>query len=53
MNCDGSCDVHVGEVKQYEIAGWSGVWNYCDSAFEEDKRRGLKIWLVDEKRNEA
>lgn len=45
MKCCGSCKQHVGEVKEYRIEGWNCLWEYCEAAFEEDKRRGLKIFL--------
>lgn len=48
MKCEGSCEAHSGDVRRYIIEGWDCFWDYCDEAFAEDKRRGLKISLVGE-----
>lgn len=44
--CDGSCDEHHGEVRAFRVHheksgnDW-GYFAYCESAQEEDKRRGM------------
>lgn len=44
--CEGSCDVHKGEVLPVIIEGhgWDGTkFNYCQAAIEEDERRGFVV----------
>lgn len=44
--CEGSCEVHRGEVMPVIIEGhgWDGVkFNYCQEAIEEDERRGFVV----------
>ena len=40
--CEGSCEVHRGEVKLVTVGGW-GYFAYCEAAIEEDKSRGLVV----------
>lgn len=44
--CDGSCEIHKGEVIPVIIEGhgWDGIkFNYCQEAIEEDERRGFVV----------
>jgi hypothetical protein len=44
--CEGSCEVHKGEVVPVIIErhGWDGIkFNYCQAAIEEDERRGFVV----------
>lgn len=44
--CEGSCEVHKGEVVPVIIEGhgWDGAkFNYCQAAIEEDERRGFVV----------
>jgi len=54
MNCEGSCEAHVGEVKRYHVThipsqhDW-GYFFYCDAAVKEDtENREMKVTLADE-----
>lgn len=40
--CEGSCIHHVGKVKRVWVEKW-GLFNYCDTAIEEDRNRGLIV----------
>lgn len=44
--CEGSCEIHKGEVIPVIIKGhgWDGIkFNYCQEAIEEDGRRGFVV----------
>lgn len=44
--CEGSCEIHKGEVIPVIISGhgWDGIkFNYCQEAREEDERRGFIV----------
>jgi len=44
--CEGSCEIHKGEVIPVIIEGhgWDGIkFNYCQEAIEEDERRGFVV----------
>lgn len=45
--CDGACESHVGEVVTVHVETVSGYdwgeFDYCESAIEEDRRRGLIV----------
>jgi len=44
--CEGSCEIHKGEVIPVIIEGhgWDGTnFNYCQGAIEEDERRGFVL----------
>lgn len=44
--CEGSCEIHKGEVIPVIIEGhgWDGTkFNYCQEAIEEDERRGFVV----------
>lgn len=54
MKCDGSCEVHIGEVKQYRVIhtpsqhDW-GIFFYCQAAVKEDtENREMKVTPIDE-----
>lgn len=45
--CEGSCEEHIGEIRQVRVIGkggydW-GLFFYCEEAIEEDKRRGNTV----------
>jgi hypothetical protein len=45
-DCEGSCEIHKGEVVSVTIQGhgWGGIkFNYCQAAIEEDERRGFVV----------
>lgn len=44
--CEGSCEIHKGEVIPVIIEGhgWDGIkFNYCQEAIKEDERRGFIV----------
>lgn len=44
--CEGSCEIHKGEVIPVIISGlgWKDTkFNYCQNAIEEDERRGFSV----------
>ena len=44
--CEGSCEIHKGEVIPVIITGhgWDDTkFNYCQEAIEEDERRGFVV----------
>jgi len=49
--CSGSCDKHAGQVMvvrvKHIVSGhdW-GYFAYCDTAIDEDRRRGLEVELL-------
>lgn len=51
--CDGSCEEHRGPVQQVHVVNpttgtdW-GIFNYCQTAIEEDTKRGLIVTPVKE-----
>ena len=47
LKCDGSCEEHLGEVRQVFVKGW-GTFNYCDTAIEQDKKDGFTVFEGDE-----
>ena len=44
--CDGACGEHVGEV--YPVCVDGLVFNYCQEARDEDRRRGFTVDAVEE-----
>jgi len=49
MNCEGSCEKHVGEVIKVLVHGHNipedkpYPFDYCEEAIAEDKRRGFTV----------
>jgi hypothetical protein len=43
LQCDGACEHHEGDVRTVTVGGW-GNFNYCQSAINEDRRRGLVVF---------
>ena len=53
MECDGNCDEHRGEVQQVTVTdpkitsgGYWGIFWYCETAIEDDRRNGLRVEFV-------
>lgn len=40
--CEGSCEEHIGQLKEVEVVGW-GLFTYCQAAIEEDMGRKLMV----------
>ena len=51
MKCEGSCEEHKGEVVEVTSGSW-GKFFYCETAIEEDRRRGLEVVVVGEESEE-
>ncbi len=57
MNCDGACGKHTGEIRRVKIVRARGddsnafigsEFNYCQTAREEDARRGFFLETIPE-----
>ena len=53
QTCEGSCETHQGEAKKVLVKDKFGTtpryWRffYCETAIEEDKRRGFEVKIID------
>ncbi len=51
MECEGDCENHEGEVRQVHVIDkktlhdW-GLFEYCDSAINEDRGRGFEVNIL-------
>jgi hypothetical protein len=43
LQCDGACEHHMGDVRAVTVGRW-GDFNYCQSAINEDRARGLVVF---------
>ena len=52
IKCQGNCKVHRGQILRVEVRDIStgkdwGLFHYCESAIEEDRKRGLTVSILD------